>query len=384
MYMEQTKTLLPKLLAVLVAIVLVFALFNIIKAFMPAPIPTAIEDRNYGLSTELYDEDPNVDVTDTYSGDLVGSLYFDSIALPEEGISNEDATRAANLYRYDFGEELTMPLVEIGESYDGNPLGPEEIAFITSLLDEQGNPTKAHVSMNTKSGTFFELAESHPGEAFELVLGEQGSRRAVYVFRSDITEDKYAIENYSLFFDNPYIAQTITIEAAVSPAWTMAGDLLLFLKRDGIYAYDMQTDTTLLLSDTYSDFGPSDRLSVSASSTFAVLTVPSLSSIIVFEPRTTETGAIVGMDETGLIQSNDVMYSTPVISPDGRFYAVVVTPQNGKEKYVEIRHYLSRDVISQFTPAGINPDYLALSAWTTYPVDPLPVDYLADPNEAED
>ena len=132
---------------------------------------------------------------------------------------------------------------------------------------------------------------------------------------------------------------------------------------------------TAQLSNAYTNLSAANQLAVSASSTFAVLTLPALNAIAVFEPNTSEAGNIIGIEETGLIQSDGVTYKTPVISPDDRFYAVVASrdTESGTERSIEIRHNLSRDVVGKVTPDGIDQEYLNLSAWSDIKVNPLPL-----------
>lgn len=384
--MEQAKLWLPKLLAGVVAIVLVLALFNIIKAFLPSPTPEIVVDLNHGLATKLfYDEEEGTDYTEEIASDFSGSLYFDSLALPdpEAGSEYEDATQAANIYRYDFVEGATIPVVEYGESFDGNPLNPTDIAFVTSLSRDGNTTEQAHVRLNTDTDSFVELAANDPDEAFELTVSPEDPSRIAFVFRSKNTANAYDINDYHILFDNPYSEQTITIEDAASPAWTMGGDVLVFLKKDGVYAYDLKRDVSGLLSNQYTDLGSADHIAVSASSTYAILTIPSLNTIAVFEPLTSESGDIIGINETGVIQTKDITYTSPVISPDNRFYAVVAAKETGS--VIEIRHYLSRDVIATIVPEGTNPEYLSISAWSDYQVKPLalPTEHLPTTNELD-
>lgn len=384
--MENNKSWVPKVFLVLAVLLLLLALALLTRPLWPdlfskatglINIPGIANEEGVNVWNE--EEGKSVDTTAALVEDLTGSLYFDSLALASEGES-EMAIDAANLYRYDLDAEEMVPLVEFGESYDANPISENSVAFVTRLVGEGGSNRSAHILLDTTTGDFVELTNGTEGRAYELAISAENTDFKAFVFRSESVAEQnlYDINNYHILLTNPYSKQTEVLEQAASPTWLAEGKLLMFIKSDGVYLYDLLTEETKLIYDEYTDLSVLNHIAAAEKGKYVVMTIPSLKNIVVLNIIESDIGVIESLEENYEVKNDVVTYKNPVVSPDGRFFAVVASndTSTGRAHSIEIRHYSGNKVIKEIVPEGVDLESLNLSAWRLEALVPL--------NEAEE
>ena len=164
------------------------------------------------------------------------------------------------------------------------------------------------------------------------------------------------------------------IEAASNPVWLSDSNILLYVKPDGIFFYDVELEAESMLlqlntSDENGFVGIATMFDVSPDGTYMVLTIQGRGRIEVYEiaEETMEANII------GRIVNPDVAYNWPVISPDGSSYAVLSKRFSEDERLtdakIEVRGLLGRNVLFEEELEGFRPEEVFLDDWIARPLE---------------
>lgn len=147
--------------------------------------------------------------------------------------------------------------------------------------------------------------------------------------RAVVTEDlspseKVSTLNWKVVITNEAGEVQTEISDAANPVWMPGSTVLLFVRSDGIYAYDVESEAELRiisLSDNTQQLTSASigtMFEVSPDGSRLVLTTPGLGNISLYEVSAT-------MDVKKLYSHNNksVNYSWPIVSPDGKTFVVL-------------------------------------------------------------
>jgi len=106
---------------------------------------------------------------------------------------------------------------------------------------------------------------------------------------------------------------------AVSPAWFPDSTKLAVMKADGVYVYDLTTNTETLVLATYSGLDPNTKITFSPNGERFILVIPGLNAVVagLYNETTNE------VTEFGRFFSDEYRYFEPEFSPDGNTYALL-------------------------------------------------------------
>lgn len=173
----------------------------------------------------------------------------------------------------------------------------------------------------------------------------------------------FNLSNWTIVVHNPATNETRTIPQAARPQWLNDGADLVYLKRDGLYRYNVSLDQSERLNTGWSNLGRDAQLAVADDSSRLLLTVPNLSTIAAY----TFTDSLNGeLELLGMIAQPGLIYTDPVFDVTGSYYAVLRfsdSPDGAYNPQVELRNFISRDVIDTIPIDFESQDPLTLLDW---------------------
>jgi hypothetical protein len=187
-----------------------------------------------------------------------------------------------------------------------------------------------------------------------------------YTYQTVDQVNSLAIDDWNIALYNFDTKEVIVIEEATEPTFARNGKLFLYMKKDGIYSYDLTTASTTLVSNLYQNLSFIDDMAVSTDGNRLILSSPLLNLISVqlidTDMQTFEQGRII-MPGTG--------YRHPIISSDGQWYMVLAANHTDydsvnktyKKVLGEIRQFDSKKVIKEVTFEDLDPNSVTLQAW---------------------
>lgn len=199
----------------------------------------------------------------------------------------------------------------------------------------------------------------------DLVAARTGARYA-YSYQTNKT-NSIALKDWSIAVHDYDAATTFTIDEAAEPEFINEGRDLVYLKEDGVYLYQTESDTHYLIYDEYQNLSLLDDIAVSPDGSTIILTLPSLNLITILEAHEDMT-----LSERGRIETPGTKYRHPTISSDNRFYAVMAAkdenadpeaPGNYTKIDAEVRRISDPEPIDTISFAGLIPTSVKLSYW---------------------
>lgn len=150
---------------------------------------------------------------------------------------------------------------------------------------------------------------------------------------------------------NDALVQVIT--EAVQPVWSPDGTKLVYLKNDGLYVYqlDTQQETKVLGAAEGGQFLATSMINVSPDGKYLIWTTPGLGLIVMNEIVSWDSFAL---KELGRIEDADTQFYWPQFSPDGAYYVVqaIDDPIDGRpgrsNERLEIRPTLGKNIVYSY------------------------------------
>ena len=276
--------------------------------------PEGVDPLNYGL------ED-----TESTADGITGSLVFSGVYKDDEAL-----TRA---FSFDLSQETPEAQLLLPDS------------FINAFIEFTDRQNPSDFFLNTRDadlsatstdtdGTRVQLydAETETFEEFESISGlyeqniawsaEAGLvayKRLASEFRS--YTDLVPIKNWEVVISDIETDTVVkTIAGANQPRWSPDGQTLVVLKEDGLYAYDLDTDTeTKIVEATAGQILSTSMIDLSADGRFLSWTTAKAGLIVMNEITSWDP---VTINEIGRISVPDTEYYWPQFSPDGDYYVV--------------------------------------------------------------
>lgn len=163
--------------------------------------------------------------------------------------------------------------------------------------------------------------------------------RSVLVNEDAINQEKISTLNWKVVITDEKGVLKEEIADAANPVWMPNSDVLLYLRSDGIYAYDVKVGSEVRIitflegenTDPYSTIAI--MFEVSPDGKRLVVTTPGKGNISVYEVSST-----MDVKELYNQQNDSVTYSWPIVSPDGKAFAVLtrdVTDQGTANPRIE-------------------------------------------------
>jgi|GEM_PF-6080823 len=224
-----------------------------------------------------------------------------------------------------------------------------------------------HAVVPERLGT---LAEESLDQYGTMSWSENGKLLARGVLMENVPEaEKTSTENWQVVLTDEGGEVKLEIPDAANPVWMPNSNVLLFLRSDGIYAYDMSVEREVrIISFLGQNKQPFSSVigimfEVSPDGRRLILTTPGTGNISVYEVSPT-------LDVTKLYshENQSVNYSWPVVSPDGMSYAVIARDiADGKLINPRIEFYTMDDasftMISSHSLNEYDPSQVYLDDW---------------------
>jgi hypothetical protein len=156
------------------------------------------------------------------------------------------------------------------------------------------------------------------------------------------------ITDWNIAIHDSVASTTKIINGASRPNFTGNGPTLVYLKADGVYEYNLMSETETQLNTAYGNLTTADDVAVSVNRTVLVLTLPAISTISV------QTFDATYSREVGRIVTPDILYRTPVLSPDGNQYAVVAESDVETIEFRVVDQYVPFFTFSDFSSNEVN------------------------------
>lgn len=183
----------------------------------------------------------------------------------------------------------------------------------------------------------------------------------------DVTSLPYQIEDYEIVIMDPAQDKvTEIIEGGIYPRWSPTGETLLYVANDGLYELDLNTTRrSKVIGPNELDVvvTPSTAIDVSSDGMRVVLTSQGTGSITVFDVHS---WSPLTLQVNTKIVDPLKFYFNPVISPDGRMYAVVATDKiNGtfSNPRIEVRAIRDNQVLLTKSLKGFDPEKSYIDDW---------------------
>jgi hypothetical protein len=248
------------------------------------------------------------------------AMYSNTALTDLTGVITLTATDGANElvgYQYDIVADTVAPVIP------GVPMVHAVVGQWLAAAVIQNDDTTRPAWINYETGEYgfvtspdYALERDVAGNALENAIAYSATN-------NDTSDTWYELDNWDVVINVPPTGYTKIIENAAHPQWLIADETLVYLKTDGIYHYDLTTDTETRLIDDYSNLSFYDDIAASFYDTeeggaTLVLTMPSLGLVNTY----------YFTDETSLAavaryQTDDALYTAPVVYQEGQLFAVV-------------------------------------------------------------
>ncbi len=292
---------------------------------------------------------------------LVGYLYY-SGDLPGQGYQ-------PGIYRHSFSSEFPSGFIaDSAHSY-----AALKTDFDVMVMYQEGTTDPDNyqpVWRSRKNGEVGILQNENGYKETDLAVSPDEKRYA-YSFQVEENGDEFAITDWSIAIHNYETGARIVLPDAIEPTWTYGGKGLVYLKSDGIYFYDVETSTSIKMIERYQNLSSSEDLASTADGRYLVLTLPSLNQVAVFEEQVVETGLVAEYVELTGLSDPGAKYRHPVLSPDGKLYAVVRVNESEYNEVtnsytsaeVQVRATDTSQLIETVSLLEVDPNTLRLEAW---------------------
>lgn len=176
------------------------------------------------------------------------------------------------------------------------------------------------------------------------------------------------IDNWKIAVHNTKTNELITIDRAAEPTWINDGADLLYTSPDGIFRYNLKTKTAVNVFSNYLPLSFSDDMAVSPDGKQVILTIPFIRdkhAIILFSFSNDDSVNGI-LTEKARIVSGDIIYTHPVFSPEGKFYAVAATVTDTdavSRDSIEIRTLEAAEPVNTLPLPISTHREIALEAW---------------------
>ncbi len=288
---------------------------------------------------------------------LVGQLYFSAIR-------SDDDTAAPYIYKKDFTDDYINRAFDFSAlSYAySNTQYDTMVTYINESVDPDGLQLIWRDRQTGETGTLPRLTGY---SEMELTVSPDNIYYA-YSYLETAAKNPSQLTDWDIVLINSDTLKITVVNGAMEPHFTANGKYLYYMKTDGIYRYDIETETHTLVSNIYQDLTPIDDYTISDNGNVLVFTSPSLRTISIqeldAEGHSTEVGAEVGVA---------VRYRQPMMSPDGETYIVMVardndfdtTTQTYHTVFGEIRSLYGKTVLDTVPFTGFVPGSVQLNEW---------------------
>ena len=198
---------------------------------------------------------------------------------------------------------------------------PKELFFLSSSNTEQDGLSVQSYNSSTKKLKSYLSTKGQNERMFEwsekaglLAFNRQNINAPDFL-------DMLSIENWEIAIINPDTDVLIdTVKNAYNPQWSPDGKELLFLKKDGLYLYNLSLRTQVkVISTSGGEVIATSMINLSNEGTHLVWTTAKSGLITMSEITSWSPFVIV---ELGYIQASETEFYWPIFSPSGDYYAV--------------------------------------------------------------
>lgn len=288
----------------------------------------------------------------------VGTLHFTASQAGKTALAS---------YTYDLATEAAAPQLEGFPMIHATPADDHTSVALIRDLDTTSTTSADYLKVgyldyDTEEYFFFDL----PALYDERDITPDASATAVAYSAAPelITSNEWvSLENWQVVLHIPEEDYTHTIDNAAHPQWLEGNTTVVYLKTDGVYAYNRLTDTETKLIGAYTDLSFYDDIDLSVteddgdSEGILVVTVPSLGVVDVVYIDDVET-----VTQIGRIETSDTFYTEPAVNPEATGFAVVTRFDSGAPPEITI-YDLSVTAVQTISLPDFNIDRMSMDGW---------------------
>jgi len=290
----------------------------------------------------LAPEDDKAEEVELTRADLTGRVVFSAHKQEGENISLK--TYSINL------NEENPTLVSVSDRF-GVP-SSSWAEFIDPNDMEKGGFFKTFTSDPASAEPVNALYKYTPEDGLKLWGGEVNEEYTsfgsvsfspttgllAYVIEDKESDNSAFVENWSIGIESSTGERVALLEGAIHPAWMPDGDILVFLKADGVYRYQVSTKEELRLLQLIPNT-PDAKVLIGS-----MLTVSPNGRYVLFVNQTGETidvyqfnAEVNRLSPVTTIKEAGTLFTWPVVSPDSKAFAVVSYNMSGQGVLTEPR-----------------------------------------------
>ncbi len=315
----------------------------------------------YGYNNPVLYESQSVKEGMVEGEKLEGYLYFSAIDI-------QDKYSDTNVFAYDFATGRISAVTNSGSYYDFsiftlngikgalfNTFGPNtnqegENEIVPALMDME---TGEFRYLNVTAG-WHETALTFNSNLFFIAF----ARQPEFYSQRDESGD---ISTWEVIIHSPAVGRELQIKKAFYPVWDPNSDDIFYLRKDGIYRYDIKKRAEQIVYEAPEELNANSELTASKDGRLW-LTLPSGGYEVLKIAR--DTTDVVYKEAT---PSDGRYYMSAVLSPQESFYAITKRDkvfQAGSRTIIEFRDAKSHNIIETLEPDGFAPNSLYLEDWS--------------------
>jgi len=320
-YWVTIRPLLEKILLGLVAVVALLYGYSLYEP-QQQNISSDDSDSSQTLSLEEIEAERGEELV------LDGKIYFTAVN-PEDDLPYTYAYDVAGDYIEKVTDIAFMTEFEYVNEYESY------LTMVTGEETDPDNPEFVRPAFYNSTTTEAVLLNTVPAYN-EMGITYAISEEPIYAWSEQaelvgLEENGGALEHWQVRIGSTAFTEEIIFEDAAHPVFAAGNEVVVFAREDGVYGHNLFTGESRLMSNAYSGLSIYDEFDITQDGKYLVLAMPSL-GIVSLQQLDTQAGAFY---EYYAIVAEEGTYSSPQLSLNGDFYAVVRTEDAAT--YLEIR-----------------------------------------------
>jgi Tol biopolymer transport system component len=259
-----------------------------------------------------------------------------------------------------------------------NTVNPRNFYFkvFTNSTSSTGEPSVVNTLYHANIPNTIDVITDEPGQEFGTVAWSPAAGLLSYMSLKDENlsdiGDRSGLDKWKVIVADSANKIQFEIENAAHPTWSPDGTKLLYTKSDGFYYRELSTGLENRLLQIVSNEGKElttgTMFDLSYDGKTLVLTTSGQGYVDIYDVSEKP----LTLNLIGRIVNPEVNYRWPVISPDGKTYAVVTSVIDGgnlTNPKVEIRPIDGRNVLVSYGLGNFNPALVFLDDWIAKPIE---------------
>ncbi len=306
-------------------------------------------------------------------GSLSGLLYYTTPT-----VLIQDSEHPSQSYAYDIAGNSVEPTIT-SPARDAQVLSNGLIALVAPV-DGDNTSRSWQPQQYDPSGQKLVPLSNVAGYYVNDIKYAADGKHFAYNYRSEEnppTNFGY-LTDWKIAIHDTESTEVMTLDSAAEPEWINGGADLLYISPEGVFRYNVASKTTTRVWSDFVPFGYGDDMAVSPDSKKVVLTIVDILgmrmiAVLQFAGGDSEHGELTLQTmKTVEIAQNDSVFTHPVFSPDGTYFAVATGRRNAGaaagglapyEDVIEIRPVSNLESVHTLSVPNPTHTEISLEAW---------------------